>query len=879
MKKRGLATVLTLVLCFVLCTVSALAATEYGDFTVDTTVENGCSFSGGVLTISAPGAYTVSMKAGVTNTDDLIVVNAANVELTLKNVQITSKTDKKAALTLNYDTVLQSVGEVSLTGCNGDRHEIASAISGSGKTLTFKSGTLHAYGGNGDTSDVHDSADGAAGIQANVEVQGGTLYATGGIGVSVPRFEGEKGGAGIEGTVTVSGGTVYATGGFGADGATGGRGGAGIKGAVTFSGGTVYATGGVGGKNIGSRDNYGGTGGSGIGGNLLTFSGGIVYATGGEPGDKGRGSDGKGGYGIERTGYSGSICIDYGCVTAIGGTKRSAFSEPPVVTAENRKITIKVGESESTARVVSQYIDQKYIRYDILRIFPIVYAGMDGANYGEYAPTFHSDGTDTVISNPTKANHHFGGWQINNAGELVKNLTLGGNDYTDAITLTAVWTEKEDVICSLQSQTHTYNGQQQAFLPDSEQTGIEVEYYVDGAWTTEAPVDSGSYAVRLTRDEDETYKSFDQNILDGLVIMQASVTVTAKNQRYRLGTELPETIEDGEHYTIEGLIGDDSIGTVTVKYQKDGEDITPDARKSGVYDIVPVVSDVNANYDIIYVNGKLTYYRKTTTYTLTVEETEGGKVSVSDMSAAKGQKVTITPKPNDGMAVDTVFVTDQDGNKIKVTDNGDGTYTYSQPAKRVTVDVTFKSEKCPSEQYSDLDTDAWYHESVDYVLDKGLMQGISDSKFDPSGSTTRAMIVTTLWRLEGEPVVNYAMTFEDVDSDAWYGEAVRWAAGEGLVLGYSAEEFRPDTAITREQMAAIIYRYAGYKNVAPTGAWAIRLEYADIADIADYATEAVMYCLVKNLMQGRDGGIFAPQATASRVEIAVVLHRFIVNSK
>ncbi len=190
-------------------------------------------------------------------------------------------------------------------------------------------------------------------------------------------------------------------------------------------------------------------------------------------------------------------------------------------------------------------------------------------------------------------------------------------------------------------------------------------------------------------------------------------------------------------------------------------------------------------------------------------------------------------------------------------------------------------DKCleTSMAFKDVAEDAWYAESVKYVYHHGIMKGVSDTEFDVGGSTTRAMIVTTLWRLEGEPVVNYLMTFEDVKADAYYAEAVRWAASEGLVLGYSAEEFCPDTAITREQMAAIIYRYAQYKNVAPTGAWAIRLEFADVADIAEYAIESVMYCTMKNLMQGRDGGVFAPQATASRAEIAVVLHRFIVNSK
>ena len=395
--------------------------------------------------------------------------------------------------------------------------------------------------------------------------------------------------------------------------------------------------------------------------------------------------------------------------------------------------------------------------------------------------------------------------------------------------------------------------------------------------SAEAPTKAGSYMLTVSHKDTVHYSG---KLEISFTIERKSVTITAHNQRYRLGTKLPETIEAGKHYTIEGLLGNDSIGTVTVKYQQDGVDVTPNIQNTDKYDIIPVVSNANANYAITYVNAELTYYRKAIkTYTPAIEETEGGKVILRDMEAAKGQTMTITLKPDAGMLADTVTVTDEDGNSIAVTDNGDGTYSFKQPAEKVVIKATFKPKARPAEAYADLATDAWYYESVDYVLSKGLMQGVGTSKFDPSGGTTRAMIVTTLWRLEGEPVVNYAMAFADVKADAWYAEAVRWAAGEGLVRGYSAEEFCPDTAITREQMAAIIYRYAAYKGTAPTGAWAIRLAYADVANIADYAIEAVMYCTMKNLMQGRDGDMFAPQATASRAEIAVILHRFIVNSK
>ncbi len=176
--------------------------------------------------------------------------------------------------------------------------------------------------------------------------------------------------------------------------------------------------------------------------------------------------------------------------------------------------------------------------------------------------------------------------------------------------------------------------------------------------------------------------------------------------------------------------------------------------------------------------------------------------------------------------------------------------------------------------FSDVRKDAWYTDSVGYVYHHRIMEGVSERRFGVNYSTTRAMIVTMLWRLEGEPVVNYPMPFTDVEKDAYYTEAVRWAASEDVVIGVSADKFAPEMNVTCEQMAAILFRYAKHKNKGPTGAWAIRLDYPDLAEVADYAGEAVMFCTMKKLMQGRDGGKFAPRADATRAEIAVAFHNY-----
>jgi len=392
---------------------------------------------------------------------------------------------------------------------------------------------------------------------------------------------------------------------------------------------------------------------------------------------------------------------------------------------------------------------------------------------------------------------------------------------------------------------------------------------VEGARTA-----AGTYTATATATSDTNYV-VPAGVSTEFTINKAPVTIAASNQRYHIGTKLPDTETPvlGKHYTIDGLFGEDSIGIVTMKYQKDGEDVTPDVNKTGTYDIIMVVTDVNPNYEVSLVNGKLTYYY-TPIYKPVVVDTEGGDVIISNSYPAQGQTVTITPKPDEGMMVDTVTVTDNKGNEIEVTKHSNGTYSFKQPSGSVTIKVTFKPEACPSEAYSDLDAGAWYHEAVDYVLRKGLMNGIGGDKFDPNGTTSRAMIVTILWRLEGEPAVDYLMQFEDVPAESWYTEAVRWAAGEKIVEGYSETAFGPADPITREQFATILWRYAKYKSYdVSVGEETNVLSYEDAFSISEYAIPAIQWACGAGLMQG-DGVNLTPKADATRAQAATLFLRF-----
>lgn len=181
--------------------------------------------------------------------------------------------------------------------------------------------------------------------------------------------------------------------------------------------------------------------------------------------------------------------------------------------------------------------------------------------------------------------------------------------------------------------------------------------------------------------------------------------------------------------------------------------------------------------------------------------------------------------------------------------------------------------------FDDVNDTDWFAESVRFAVENGLMNGVSETEFAPNDKLTRAMLVTILYREAGEPETDAEMPFGDVLTDSYYSKAVAWAYKNGIISGVSDTEFAPEENITREQIAAIIYRYAKFRGVAPEGAWAIKLDYADLGEISDYAAEGVMYCTMQKIMKGKENNMFAPRDNATRGEIAAVLQRLIESGK
>ena len=248
-------------------------------------------------------------------------------------------------------------------------------------------------------------------------------------------------------------------------------------------------------------------------------------------------------------------------------------------------------------------------------------------------------------------------------------------------------------------------------------------------------------------------------------------------------------------------------------------------------------------------------------------------MTVTPTSAKSGETVTVTAAPDNGYTVGSVTVTDDSGNSLSVTDNGDGTYTFIMPASQVTVRVVFtESEAAWANPFTDVSESDWFYDGVAYAAQNGLMNGVGSGKFDPGGTTTRGMIVTILYRLENEPAVPQS-AFTDVAAGQYYTEAVAWAAANRIVEGYGNGTFGPNDVITREQMAVILYRYAGYKGYDVSGL-ADLSGYADEGVVSDWALTAMRWANRNGLITGRTATTLAPGGTAVRAEAATILTRF-----
>lgn len=257
-------------------------------------------------------------------------------------------------------------------------------------------------------------------------------------------------------------------------------------------------------------------------------------------------------------------------------------------------------------------------------------------------------------------------------------------------------------------------------------------------------------------------------------------------------------------------------------------------------------------------------------YAVTVpDKTENGSLSVSSKNAKKGSDVTITATPDKGYEVDDIVAKDAKGNKLTLKDNGDGTYTFTMPASKVTVTAAFAEKKAepivPEKLFADVSAEEYYYEAVKWASENGVTGGIGENLFGANLPCTRAQIVTFLWRAAGSPEPKGMSGFVDVSADAYYAKAVAWAVEEGIVSGTSATTFNPDAVCTRAQSVAFLYRAFGEKVNKAAG-------FSDVSADAYYA-DAVAWAVENGVASGIGGGLFAPDQDCARGQIVAFLYR------
>lgn len=270
-----------------------------------------------------------------------------------------------------------------------------------------------------------------------------------------------------------------------------------------------------------------------------------------------------------------------------------------------------------------------------------------------------------------------------------------------------------------------------------------------------------------------------------------------------------------------------------------------------------------------------------TTYKVTTSAVNNGGVNASPSSAEKGATITITLSPDKGYKLDKLTVTDGSGKTVSTVKKSDTVYTFTMPASAVKVGVSYvKATETPSEtKFNDVSANDWFASAVDYVTGKGMMNGTADNTFSPKANTTRGMVVTVLYRLENQPSTSVA-SFTDVASGAYYANAVAWANANGIVSGYGSGKFGPNDKVTREQLAAILYRYAQYKKYdVSVGEDTNILSYDDAQSISSYAIPAIQWACGAGVVTGKSGSKLDPKGNATRAEVAAMLMRFCENVK
>ena len=405
---------------------------------------------------------------------------------------------------------------------------------------------------------------------------------------------------------------------------------------------------------------------------------------------------------------------------------------------------------------------------------------------------------------------------ITGARASVKSLTISGCTFNNSNPILG-----GDIVLGVTTKTGEKDGNDTGSFPvtiadnkttkEDKQLKIKLAYTDDSA--RDITTDIGSAVVGDGTTDPAQGFTITATAGEGGAITPSGKVAVAK------GGSQTFTVTADSGYSISDVTVDDSTAADVVQ------------NDNGTYTVQNVTKDCTVHATFSKNSSSGGSFSSSTRYTVSVEDTDNGSVKVSPTRASRGTTV----KPDEGYELDKLTVTGKDGDSIKLTDKGDGKYTFKMPASKVEVEAVFTAIETEPEQpeslpFTDVSSGEWYYDAVAYVYEKGLMDGTSAVTFDPGAVLTRAMTAQVLWNLAGSPAAPGGAGFTDVAADAWYAGAVNWAAAQGIVAGYDTGAFGPADALC----------------------WAVG----------------------EGLLTGKDGGRLDPAGTATRAEVAVILMRF-----
>lgn len=502
-----------------------------------------------------------------------------------------------------------------------------------------------------------------------------------------------------------------------------------------------------------------------------------------------------------------------------------------------------------------------------------------------------SGGSVQTLVVPTRAGYTFGGWYKEVAAQnqiISSDLSLVPNtDYTDNSSL---WNSGEDVTLYAKWIEETpsnlgfdYEGEFITGLTANATYGISgSDFTADNAGKIGIQEVWFGTTVQVVKKGVPINNSFDSEALNldiparpnppsglGTVNESASgagdgkITGVSSDMEYRLSSAVDWTSVGLEQTEINGLSG----GTYLVRYSAvtggDSPAFTSENASVAVGTDTPTPPPAptptptpsNPPVEI---------------YLITATSGEGGSISPDgSISVEKGKTKTFTIAASDGYDLVDVIV---DGSSVGAV----STYTFSDVEGNHSINAVFKLKPVEKQVFEDVEEEDWFNDGVEFVVSRGLFKGTSETTFAPKVTMTRAMIVTVLWRLEGEPIVIKPSSFLDVASGMWYTDAVAWASELGIVKGYSEDAFGPDNPITREQMAAVLYRYSGYKGYDLNSSSDLSI-FIDASETSDWAFDIMSWAVSEGIINGVSSTELDSDGEASRAEVAIILMRFIKN--